>query len=827
MEAAVPGFACAKAAKATATTDFCSLELEKNATRGKRNVDETTTFDQKGLRPSQDEQGRQDGADDSRLRERCPDFRLLPPPRARRGSPSAGAERVLRRGLPGPGACTPARRRFVSAEKLLEADRIAADIKGPASEITADLFFARDAARTPLLIQAPLAIGQVHAGARPADMRVAFFSPMPPSGAASPTTLRRWSRRCRSSRTSQVFSSSRARIDPRHSIARLYQIGNNGHHAFVYEQALEWPGVVVMHEANLHHLIAEITIKRGDWDAYMREVEYDGGPEAASYARRVRALEVGPDYEGVPMLRRILEAVPRRDRSQPFRRALRARSRISTGPVAVIPHGAWIPEADRMGFRHRLGLDAATPLIGVFGFLKPYKRIAESLRAFKRLLRVEPNAKMILVGEPHPEFPLHALIDSLGSEQACGCSGFTPIEDFVGYIAACDIVLNLRYPTVGESSGTLLRSLGLGRAVIVSDIGSFSEYPDEICLKVPVDAREEETLFEYLNLLVSRPICARRWASARASGWSASATGTRSRNAMRRFCEAVVEGREWTQPQQPLRLRIALAAGLAVARRARSTFRHGRGRGIARLCRDAHHAISENARASHLRARRTSASSRWARTCRSRRRCERSSATAKFAAATTGPPGKVDHKSVESESGEHFECDVDLFDAEKDRFPYEDAYFDTVLCCELIEHLPNDPMYMMAEINRILKPGGHLVLTTPNITLAARDLGDSAGLSSRILSRLHQAGGARREVGSAPRSRVRSARNRASDARLRVRDRPAGDRRVSRRAASRARVGAPSARDNTSWTRTLRGDGIYAVGGEARPRTRPLSCVAV
>jgi SAM-dependent methyltransferase len=33
----------------------------------------------------------------------------------------------------------------------------------------------------------------------------------------------------------------------------------------------------------------------------------------------------------------------------------------------------------------------------------------------------------------------------------------------------------------------------------------------------------------------------------------------------------------------------------------------------------------------------------------------------------------------------------------------------------LIEHLPGDPMHMMSEINRILKPGGHLVLTTPNI----------------------------------------------------------------------------------------------------------------
>jgi SAM-dependent methyltransferase len=81
-----------------------------------------------------------------------------------------------------------------------------------------------------------------------------------------------------------------------------------------------------------------------------------------------------------------------------------------------------------------------------------------------------------------------------------------------------------------------------------------------------------------------------------------------------------------------------------------------------------------------------------------------------------GPRGKMDHKSVVSESGERFECDVDLFDAEKDYFPYDNGYFDTVLCCELIEHLSNDPMFMMSEINRILKTGGHLVLTTPNIS---------------------------------------------------------------------------------------------------------------
>ena len=88
---------------------------------------------------------------------------------------------------------------------------------------------------------------------------------------------------------------------------------------------------------------------------------------------------------------------------------------------------------------------------------------------------------------------------------------------------------------------------------------------------------------------------------------------------------------------------------------------------------------------------------------------------ARFGAATTARSGTVEHKEVVSESGERFTCDVDLFDAERDRFPYPDEHFDTVLCCELIEHLPSDPMHMMAEVNRILKPGGHFVITTPNI----------------------------------------------------------------------------------------------------------------
>lgn len=57
----------------------------------------------------------------------------------------------------------------------------------------------------------------------------------------------------------------------------------------------------------------------------------------------------------------------------------------------------------------------------------------------------------------------------------------------------------------------------------------------------------------------------------------------------------------------------------------------------------------------------------------------------------------------------------DHFNVERDRFPYSDGSFDLVLCCELLEHLPNDPVQMLAEIHRVLRqPHGALLLTTPN-----------------------------------------------------------------------------------------------------------------
>jgi glycosyltransferase involved in cell wall biosynthesis/SAM-dependent methyltransferase len=546
-------------------------------------------------------------------------------------------------------------------------------------------------------------------------VRVAFFSPLPPvrSGIADYSEALigalRWHAELR------VFSSAPAHFDPERFDLTVYQLGNNPHHEFVYLAALSWPGVVVMHESNLHHLVADMTVTRSDWDAYVNECEYNGGAEARAFAERVRALEVGPDYTGLPMTRRILESargliVHSRHMEQEMRQAGFA------GPIAVIPHGAWIPAGDRGGYRDRLGLDETTPLIGIFGFLKPYKRIAESLRAFRRLVRVVPNARMILVGEPHGELPLEAMIRAMQLSAHVRLLGFTPPEEFVGYLSACDIVLNLRYPTVGESSGTLLRSMGLGKAVLVSDIGSFREYPDDICLKVPVGAGEEDLIFEYLNLLISRPEVADELGTraqeyvSRECSWEAVA------RRYAEFLEAVVEGRH-------------VGSMVATAVSATSTAAETSGSAEASSTTSIESWATEPEGRQYFEAHQT----RLQKTLEmippgtpSRRILEMGAymqitpalqyklGYGEVRGCYYGPLGHVDHRVVRSETGETFECYVDLFDAEKDCFPYPDEHYDTVLCCELIEHLATDPMHMMVEIHRILKPGGHLLLTTPN-----------------------------------------------------------------------------------------------------------------
>ncbi len=114
----------------------------------------------------------------------------------------------------------------------------------------------------------------------------------------------------------------------------------------------------------------------------------------------------------------------------------------------------------------------------------------------------------------------------------------------------------------------------------------------------------------------------------------------------------------------------------------------------------------------------------WAATCRLRRCWNGCAGIAKCGARTTARwAGPIERQcSCRAASSPAI---VDHFDAERDRFPYPDEYFDVVVAGEIIEHLTADPMHMLLEARRVLCEGGFLLLTTPNagsITSVAKTL---------------------------------------------------------------------------------------------------------
>lgn len=83
---------------------------------------------------------------------------------------------------------------------------------------------------------------------------------------------------------------------------------------------------------------------------------------------------------------------------------------------------------------------------------------------------------------------------------------------------------------------------------------------------------------------------------------------------------------------------------------------------------------------------------------------------------------------------------IDLFDAEKDVYPYPDKHFDTLLAWESFEHFLHDPMHMLLESSRVLVDHGTLILTTPNVasyTAVARipRMNNNPQLYSRLQNR--------------------------------------------------------------------------------------------
>ncbi len=292
--------------------------------------------------------------------------------------------------------------------------------------------------------------------------------------------------------------------------AVIYHLGNNLFSNYMYSYLANYPGVVVLHDTVLHGLRAMHYLGRNQREHYEAEIMFSHGEGALSVANLVASGMVSPLLLRIfPMLRIPVESakivlVHSRAAMEQVVFSFPG-AKVQTVPMAFRDPYPHLQKETQEGHRDSLNIDVdAYPVLGSFGFVTQHKRLSIILPIFKDLLRKYPRAKYYIVGKVLPEYEneLAELIQGSDLSQSVIPTGYVDMETYYRYMRAVDIAINLRYPTYGETSASLIRLLGCGVPTIVSNLHQFAQIPDSAVAKVDIYPNEVDQLRQMLELLI-------------------------------------------------------------------------------------------------------------------------------------------------------------------------------------------------------------------------------------------------------------------------------------------------------------------------------------
>lgn len=291
----------------------------------------------------------------------------------------------------------------------------------------------------------------------------------------------------------------------------VYQLGDTPDHAYMLPIMAARPGIAVLHDPTLHHLLDGVCARRGDVSGYADALEAEHGVAGRILGEQFRRYQLrdGRMALDMPMIGGV--AGPSRGVIVHSRfAATKVLARAPHTPVTIVPHPYSAPAPDELddpqAVRRSLGIQDHEIVFLSLGFVARSKRIEAALAALAGARDRLPPFKYVIAGEINePGLDPRAEADALGIGGAVITLGRVDERTFFSLIPAADVMINLRYPVAGETSGTMIRALGAGACVVVVDRGPFAEIPPDAAVHVAWGPDFERRLGDALAQLARDP----------------------------------------------------------------------------------------------------------------------------------------------------------------------------------------------------------------------------------------------------------------------------------------------------------------------------------
>jgi glycosyltransferase involved in cell wall biosynthesis len=296
----------------------------------------------------------------------------------------------------------------------------------------------------------------------------------------------------------------------------IYEIGNNPDHFYMLPFMAERPGIVVLHDPSLHNLLDGVSVRVGDFSCYADALEAEYGVAGRILGDQFRRFHLRERsmFFDLPMIGGI--AGPSRGVIVHSRyAAAKVLAHAPRTPVTIAPHQYVPPSPDELDdaltVRRSLGVRDDETLFMSLGFMTRAKRIDAVLGALAIARDRLPPFKYVIAGEINErEIDVRAEVASRGLDGTVTTLGYVDERTFFSLIPAADVVINLRYPVAGETSGTMIRALGGGACVVVVDRGPFAEIPHDAAVRIAWSPDFERHLGDRLVQLARDPELRRR-----------------------------------------------------------------------------------------------------------------------------------------------------------------------------------------------------------------------------------------------------------------------------------------------------------------------------